>query len=98
MDLVDQATRSRMMSGIRGCDTTPELVVRRYLHAVGLRFRLGGRRLPGRPEIVFTSRRVAVFVHGCFRHRHEGCRYATTPSTQPAFWNSKFTTNFARDA
>ncbi len=98
MDIVDQATRSRMMSGIRGRDTTPELLVRRYLHAAGLRFRLGGHRLPGRPDIVFPSRRIAVFVHGCFWHRHQGCRYATTPSTQPAFWSSKFTANVARDA
>ena len=97
MDIVDQPTRSRMMSGIRGHDTTPELVVRRYLHATGLRFRLGGGGLPGRPDIVFASRRVAVFVHGCFWHRHAGCRYATTPSTRPDFWASKFGANIARD-
>lgn len=98
MDIVDQATRSRMMSGIRGRDTTPELVVRRYLHGAGLRFRLGGVGLPGRPDIVFASRRAAIFVHGCFWHRHAGCQYATTPSTRPEFWANKFEANVARDA
>lgn len=98
MDIVDQPTRSRMMSGIRGRDTTPERLVRRYLHAAGLRFRLGGCGLPGRPDIVFPSWRVAVFVHGCFWHRHAGCRYTTTPTTRPDFWMSKFGANVTRDA
>lgn len=97
MDVVDSETRSRLMAGIRSFDTTPELAVRRYLHAVGLRFKLGGHGLPGRPDLVFPGRRVAVFVHGCFWHRHTACRYATTPSTRPEFWAAKFEANMERD-
>ena len=98
MDIVSPETRSRMMAGIRGRDTRPEIVVRRYLHAAGLRFRLGGCGLPGRPDVVLASRRVAVFVHGCFWHRHAGCRFATTPATRADFWERKFAANVARDA
>ncbi|RYD41646.1 MAG: DNA mismatch endonuclease Vsr, partial [Verrucomicrobiaceae bacterium] len=98
MDVVDPTVRSKMMGSIHGRDTQPELRVRRYLHAVGLRFRLQARDLPGRPDIVFPSRRVAVFVHGCFWHRHPGCAYATTPSTRADFWQAKFAANIARDA
>jgi DNA mismatch endonuclease (patch repair protein) len=96
-DIVDQATRSRMMSGIRGRDTKPEMVVRRALHAAGLRYRLHVRDLPGRPDIVLPGRRTAVFVHGCFWHRHPGCRLAATPSTRPEFWQAKFEGNVRRD-
>src|SRR5690349_12375995 len=98
MDIVNSETRSRMMAGIKGRDTQPEVAVRRYLHAAGLRFRLGGCGLPGRPDLVFASRRVAVFVHGCFWHRHATCRFATTPATRPDFWSRKFAANVARDA
>jgi DNA mismatch endonuclease (patch repair protein) len=98
MDTVDPATRSRMMSRIRGRNTRPELAVRRYLHAVGLRFRLGGCGLPGRPDLVFPGRRAAVFVHGCFWHQHRGCRFATRPSTHADFWQRKFNVNVERDA
>lgn len=97
-DTVDAATRSRMMSAIRGRDTAPERAVRRYLHAAGLRFRLGGAGLPGRPDIVLPRHRVAVFVHGCFWHRHRGCRFTTTPSTNADFWRAKFARNVARDS
>ncbi len=97
-DTVDAATRSRMMSAIRGRDTAPERAVRRYLHAAGLRFRLGGAGLPGRPDIVLPRHRVAVFVHGCFWHRHRGCRFTTTPSTNADFWKAKFARNVARDS
>ena len=76
VDVVDSATRSRMMAGIRGRDTRPEVALRRALHARGLRFRLHRKGLPGRPDIVFPGRRAAVFVHGCFWHRHPGCRFA----------------------
>jgi DNA mismatch endonuclease (patch repair protein) len=96
-DIVDPATRSRMMASIRGRDTTPELVVRKSLHAAGLRFRLHGVGLPGRPDIVLPSRRVVIFVHGCFWHRHHGCRFATTPATRPEFWARKFEANQRRD-
>ena len=97
-DIVDPETRSRMMSRIRGRDTRPEIGLRRALHARGLRYRLHDRRLSGRPDIVFPRFRAACFVHGCFWHRHAGCRYATTPATRRAFWAAKFEANVARDA
>ncbi|MDD2868647.1 very short patch repair endonuclease [Neomegalonema sp.] len=98
MDVVDHQTRSRMMAGIRGKDTKPELTLRRALHARGFRFRLHAPTLEGRPDLAFAQHRAAVFVHGCFWHRHEGCRYASTPSTRPEFWRTKFAANQARDA
>jgi len=97
MDIVDRATRSRMMSGIRGRNTKPELIVRSYLHRAGLRFRLHAK-LPGKPDLVLPRHRTAVFVHGCFWHRHEGCRYATTPASNVEFWQEKFAGNVRRDA
>ena len=97
MDIVDASTRSRMMAGIRGKDTRPEVLLRSALHRHGFRFRLHDRRLPGRPDLVLPRYRAAVLVHGCFWHRHEGCRYATTPSTRPEFWESKFEANVLRD-
>ena len=96
-DIVDQQTRSRMMSGIRGKNTQPELVLRRALHARGLRFRLHSAKVHGRPDLVLPRYRAALFVHGCFWHRHHGCRYATTPSTRAEFWRAKFEANVARD-
>lgn len=97
-DIVDQKTRSRMMSGIGGKDTKPELALRKALHARGYRYRLHHRKLPGRPDIVMPGRRIAIFVHGCFWHRHPECRYATTPATRPDFWAQKFERNVERDA
>ncbi|PSH56312.1 very short patch repair endonuclease [Phyllobacterium sophorae] len=97
VDIVDTATRSRMMAGIRGRDTRPELALRHALHALGLRYRLHGRNLPGKPDLVFPKRRAVVFVHGCFWHRHQGCRFATTPATRPEFWSKKFEDNLQRD-
>lgn len=97
-DVVDRRTRSRMMSGIKGRDTKPERVVRSYLHRAGLRFRLHRTGLPGRPDLVFPKFRVAVFVHGCFWHRHESCRFATTPASNVAFWQAKFAQNVDRDS
>ena len=96
-DVVDPATRSRMMAGIRGKDTKPELLVRRHLHAAGLRFRLNDRRLPGRPDIVFPRYRTAVFVHGCFWHQHQGCRFAVLPKQNGLFWREKLEGNRYRD-
>src|SRR5262249_33612089 len=96
-DIVDRKTRSRMMSGIRGADTKPELAVRRYLHAKGLRFTLHAAHLPGRPDIVLPKYRSAVFVHGCFWHRHAGCRFAYGPRSRQAFWREKFRGNVERD-
>jgi DNA mismatch endonuclease (patch repair protein) len=96
-DIVDAATRRRMMQGIRGRDTKPELLVRRGLHARGFRYVLGGRGLPGRPDLVFPSRAVVIFVHGCFWHRHDGCRFAYVPGTRTEFWMTKFEVNVRRD-
>lgn len=96
-DIVNSETRSRMMAGIKGRDTRPEIAVRRYLHAAGLRFRVNDRRLPGTPDLVFRRWRVAVFVHGCFWHRHPGCPYTTTPATRAEFWSTKFNANMERD-
>lgn len=96
-DVVTARVRSRMMAGIGRKDTAPELAVRSYLHRTGLRFRVNDRRLPGSPDIVFARHRVAVFVHGCFWHRHPACRYATTPLTRTGFWTSKFDANVERD-
>ena len=97
-DIVDKPTRSRMMGGIRGKDTRPEMTVRRALHARGFRYRLNARDLPGTPDLVFPKRRTIVFIHGCYWHRHEGCRYATVPTTNRTFWTAKFEANVARDA
>jgi len=85
------------MSGIRGKNTGPELAVRRALFAAGFRFRLHRRDLPGAPDIVLPGRRVALFVHGCFWHRHGGCRFAKLPSTRPEFWKAKLEGNAERD-
>lgn len=97
MDVVDQATRSRMMSGIRGKNTKPELIVRSFLHREGFRFRLH-TKLPGKPDLVLRKYHTAVFVHGCFWHRHQGCRFTTTPANNALSWQEKFTDNVLRDA
>lgn len=97
VDVVDTGTRSRMMAAIKGKDTKPELALRRALHACGLRYRLHSAKLPGRPDIVLPRHRVVVFVHGCFWHRHEGCRFASDPATRQDFWQAKFAANVARD-
>lgn len=97
-ELPPTAERSALMSRIRGRDTAPELRVRRALHAMGYRFRLQRRDLPGTPDIVLPRHRIALFVHGCFWHRHPGCRSATTPRTRANFWQAKFAANVWRDA
>jgi DNA mismatch endonuclease, patch repair protein len=97
VDSVDFSTRSRMMAGIRGKNTQPELKVRSALHRRGLRFRLHARNLPGHPDLVFPARRAVVFVHGCFWHRHPGCHWCTDPGTRQDFWKQKFASNVARD-
>ncbi|MTW16622.1 DNA mismatch endonuclease Vsr [Rhodoplanes serenus] len=98
MDTVDRETRSRMMSRIRGRDTKPEMVVRRLAHRMGYRFRLHRRDLPGRPDLVFPGRRKVIFVHGCYWHRHPGCRFAYSPKSNVDFWSEKFASNVTRDA
>ncbi|MCG9084115.1 very short patch repair endonuclease [Laribacter hongkongensis] len=95
-DIVDPATRSRMMSGIRGKDTRPEMLVRKALHARGFRFRLHVKDLPGRPDIVLPKFRAVIFVHGCFWHGHD-CRYFKVPQTRTGFWLDKIGKNQERD-
>jgi DNA mismatch endonuclease (patch repair protein) len=97
MDFLDRQARSALMARIRGRDTKPELAVRRYLHGRGLRYRLHDKSLPGKPDLVFGSRKVAVFVHGCFWHGHRGCKKARTPKTRPEFWAAKVAGNMRRD-
>ena len=96
-DVFSTSKRSEVMSRIRGKDTTPELQVRSIVHRLGYRFRLHVRDLPGSPDLVLPRLGTVIFVHGCFWHRHRGCRYATTPSTRRAFWQAKFDANVARD-
>lgn len=97
VDIVSPAVRSRMMSGIQGKNTKPEIMVRKMLHAMGYRFRLHQRDLPGVPDIVMPGRKVAIFVHGCFWHMHGGCRFAKLPSTRAEFWKAKLQSNIDRD-
>ena len=85
------------MARIGSADTSPELAVRKLLHSLGYRFRLHRRSLPGTPDICFPGRRKVIFVHGCFWHRHEGCRRTTTPRTRRSFWTDKFRKNVLRD-
>ena len=96
-DLVSEEQRSYIMSRIGSKNTKPELLVRSYLHRRGFRFRIHGKELPGRPDLVFPKYRSVVFVHGCFWHRHKGCTRSTMPATRVEFWRSKFERNVARD-
>lgn len=97
-DVFDAATRSRTMAAVKGRDTSPELRLRRAMHAAGFRHRLNVRALPGSPDLVYPRWGAAVFVHGCFWHRHPGCPRATTPATRTDYWLPKFARNVARDA
>ncbi|WP_123595582.1 very short patch repair endonuclease [Pseudomonas sp. AF76] len=96
-DVVDALARSRMMSGIRGKNTKPEILVRRVLFKAGFRFRLHRKDLPGVPDVVLPKWRVALFVHGCFWHMHQGCSNAKLPSTRTEFWQQKLEANVERD-
>lgn len=96
-DRLSRERRSWNMSRIRSRDTKPEKIVRSILHRMGYRFRLHQRYLPGSPDIVLPRYRVAIFVHGCFWHRHVGCRYAYTPKSRSVFWTKKFKDNVERD-
>ena len=96
MDVHSPTQRSFNMSKIRGKDTRPEMVVRRWLWANGYRYRLHRKDLPGRPDIVLSKYHAIIFVHGCFWHRH-GCKYSTFPSTRQNFWQTKFEGNVQRD-
>ncbi|MGP9656981.1 very short patch repair endonuclease [Halomonas sp. AOP31-B1-25] len=90
--------RSRTMRAVRSRDTKPELTVRRFLHAAGLRYILHDRRLPGSPDLVFPKYRTVVFVHGCFWHQHANCPAASRPRSNTEYWSRKLTSNVERDA
>jgi DNA mismatch endonuclease, patch repair protein len=99
MDTVTPARRSEIMAAIRSKDTAPELAVRRYLHASGLRYRLHRHRLPGRPDLIFPGRRLCLFVHGCFWHGCPHCRHgAREVKSNTSYWSVKLARNKARDA
>lgn len=98
MDVLSPEQRKRNMSAIKGKDTKPEILLRKLLHSLGYRFRIQRKDLPGRPDIVLPRYKTAIFVNGCFWHRHEGCKLASTPSTNSEFWEKKFAANVERDA
>ena len=89
--------RRANMARVGQKDTKPEWIVRRLLHGLGYRYRLHRKDIPGTPDICFIGRKKAIFVHGCFWHRHEGCHRTTTPKTRTSFWKKKFRVNVARD-
>jgi len=97
MDNLSLEKRSWNMAQIRSKNTKPEILVRKLLHSIGYRFRLGRTDIPGRPDILLPKYKTAIYVHGCFWHRHEGCKYAYTPKSKIEFWNNKFATNIKRD-
>ncbi len=97
MDIWDKKKRSEVMSKIRSKNTKPEMTLRKALFAKGYRYRINFKALPGRPDIVFPKYKTAIFVHGCFWHGHEGCRYHYTPKTNTDFWIEKIATNRNRD-
>ncbi len=97
MDRLSPARRSWLMSRVHSTGTTPELFVRRVAFGLGYRYRLHGRALPGRPDLVFAFRKKVIFVNGCFWHAHARCRYANLPKTRVHFWRDKFESNRLRD-
>jgi DNA mismatch endonuclease (patch repair protein) len=97
MDRISKERRSWNMSRISGVDTAPERFVRSLLHGMGFRFRLHDKALPGKPDIVLKKHRTLIFVHGCFWHRHEACRYCYSPKSNIEFWQAKFKRNVSRD-
>ena len=97
MDRISEAHRSWNMSRIRSINTKPERLVRSALHGLGFRYRLHRKDLPGTPDLVLPKYRSVILVHGCFWHRHPGCRFAYSPKSRPSFWAAKFAANVARD-
>lgn len=97
MDTLTPAQRSERMSRIRGKGSKPEIAVRKLIHGLGFRYRLHARELPGKPDLVFRKKRKAIFVHGCFWHRHEGCALARLPKSRHDFWLPKLGRNRERD-
>lgn len=97
-DTLNQAERSERMSRVRGKDSVAEMRLRRLIHGMGYRYRLHIGSLPGKPDLVFSSRKAVIFMHGCFWHRHDGCRLARLPKSRVAFWLDKLEANRRRDA
>ena len=97
MDTLTPLERSERMGRIKHRDTKPEMIVRRLAHSMGYRYRLQGREIPGRPDIVIRNKKKAIFVHGCFWHRHPHCRHARIPKTRQGFWVPKLEGNRTRD-
>lgn len=97
MDGITSAERSAQMALVKSKNTRPEIRVRKLAHSLGYRYRLHGARLPGKPDLVFAKRKKVVFVHGCFWHRHAGCRKSTTPATNLDYWLPKFDRTIERD-
>jgi len=97
MDILTPAARSDRMARIRSKDTSIEWRIRQLVHAMGFRYRLHDKRLPGKPDLVFAGRKKVVFVHGCFWHRHPGCRRTRLPKTRQDYWEPKFLRNVERD-
>ncbi len=97
-DVVSKKVRSRMMAGIGSKHTKPEVALRKLLHRAGFRFRLHRSDLPGRPDLVMAKHATAIFVHGCFWHRHTGCRFCYVPASNQEFWRAKFSANMDRDS
>jgi DNA mismatch endonuclease, patch repair protein len=96
-DVHDIATRSYNMSRIRCADTKPEMLVRRYLHAKGIRYRLHNKNLPGKPDLTLTKYHAVIFVNGCFWHGHKGCKYFVMPKTRTEWWQKKIKETIKRD-
>ncbi|MFC0513106.1 very short patch repair endonuclease [Mucilaginibacter angelicae] len=96
-DVHSKETRSFNMSRIRNKDTKPEMLVRRFLFSQGFRYRLHDKKLPGKPDIVLSKYKTVIFIHGCFWHGHEGCRYFVVPKTRTDWWLNKIGTNIAND-
>lgn len=97
MDTLTPIERSERMSRVRGKDSNPEMKLRRLIHAMGYRYRLHVNKLPGKPDLVFPSRRAVIFMHGCFWHRHTGCKLARMPKSRIDFWRVKLESNRVRD-
>ena len=97
MDVHDKKTRSYNMSQIKGKNTKPEEMVRKYLFAQGFRYRKNDKKLPGTPDIVLPKYKTVLFVNGCFWHGHKGCKYFVWPKSNPDFWKKKIETNISRD-
>lgn len=97
MDRISSTERSRQMSLVKSKNTSPELAVRKLVFSMGYRYRIHGAELPGKPDLVFSRKKKVIFIHGCFWHRHQGCKKATTPATNTQFWLPKFARTVERD-